>query len=187
MKVIEYVGKTQKTYESTKKDDTYLKIAETIASLSKDQNTKVGSVIIDAEGKVVSMGYNGCASKFGVHLGLTDAIVPHTRDSEDIELVGDYTFLGVEEHKHSIYNKYPFMIHAEQNALLTTSDTNRLKGATVYCTHYPCSVCANLLAQSGVKFIKVMDNRHGTFEETIVPTLFIYENMRMTLSVFIQE
>ena len=183
MKVIEYSGLIYEEKESTTKDETYLKIAETIASLSKDQNTQVGAIIIDVEGKVVSMGYNGCASKFGVQKGLTDAVVPHTREPEEILLVGDYHFLGITDRKHKV-NKYPFMIHAEQNALLTTSDTNRLKEGTVYCTHYPCTVCANLLAQSGIKFIKVMDNRHGTFEDTIIPTLFVYENMGITLSVF---
>ena len=37
--------------------------------------------------------------------------------------------------------KYPFMLHAEQNAILTASDRLRLKNATIYITHFPCHVC----------------------------------------------
>jgi len=168
---------------SSKKDDTYFNIAETIASLSKDNNTKVGAVIIDVNGKVVSTGYNGCPAKFGVHRGKNDSIVPHTRENQSICITNDYTAIGITTNKHEV-NKYPFMIHAEQNALVTASDLNRLVGATIYCTHYPCTVCANLIAQVGIKTIKVLDNRHGTFADTIVPTLFIYENMNIELVVY---
>ena len=171
----------------TRKDTVYLKMAEEIASLSKDENTKVGSIIIDKDGKVVSMGYNGCASKFGLSTNKDDKIVPHTREEESIQLKTMYSFLENKPNETFKANKYPFMIHAEQNALLTTSDMNRLNEATIYCTHYPCSTCANLIAQAGIKHVKVLDNRHGTFEETIVPTLFVYENMGISLTVFQKE
>jgi len=167
----------------TKKDLVYLDIADKIAELSKDENTHVGAVIIDKNGKVVSMGYNGCASHFGVNTGKNDTIVPHSRNPQNIALYNDYSFLGVKKAVHSV-NKYPFMLHAEQNALLTSSDNSRLVEGTIYSTHYPCTSCANMIAQAGIKHIKVMDRRHGTFQETIVPTLFIYENMNITLSVF---
>lgn len=172
--------------ESTNKDDVYFKMTETIATLSKDVNTKVGALILDVNGKVVSMGYNGCPSKFGVHRGKNDSIVPHSREKEEINLTNNYEELGVKGEKFQ-YNKYPFMIHAEQNALLTSSDMNRLIGATLYCTHYPCTVCALLIAQSGIKTVKVLDNRHGTFEETVVPTLYIYEQMGIDLIVYKKE
>jgi len=172
--------------ESNKKDDVYFKMVETIATLSKDKNTQVGSLILDVNGKIVSMGYNGCPSKFGVYNRKDDSIVPHTRENQEIKLIHDYTQLGVTG-KTFIYNKYPFMLHSEQNSILTTSDLNRLKGATIYCTHYPCSVCALLIAQAGIKTVKVTDRRHGTFEDTIVPTLFIYENMNINLYVYEKE
>jgi len=166
-----------------KKDIVYLEIADKISELSKDQNTKVGTVIIDRDGKVVSMGYNGCPSNFGVVNGEDDKIVPHSRDFKEIRLQNDYKFLGVTKFIHS-ENKYPFMLHAEQNALLTASDNSRLKGATMYCTHYPCTACALMLAQAGITDVKVLDRRHGMFDETIVPTLFTYENMGITLTCF---
>lgn len=189
MKIIDYTNKKHSlTFKDTssKKDDVYFKMVETIAKLSKDENTQVGALIIDVRGKIVSMGYNGCPSKFGAHRGLNDSIVPHNRNCKKIVLNNTYEQLGIKGNEFQ-YNKYPFMIHAEQNALLTTSDMNRLIGATLYCTHYPCTVCANMIAQSGIKTIKILDNRHGTFEHTIVPTLFIYENMEIDLLVYIKE
>jgi len=184
MKVIKYLNDNSKIEDiSSQKDDVYFKIAETIATLSKDKNTQVGALIIDVDGKVVSMGYNGCPSKFGVHRNKDCSIVPHTREEEKISLVNTYDKIGVCEKEYE-YNKYPFMIHSEQNAIMTASDRNRLVGATLYCTHYPCTVCTNLIAQVGIKTVKVMDNRHGRFEETIVPTLFVYENMGIDLYVY---
>jgi dCMP deaminase len=188
MKVIEYsCYKHIKKGKSSNKDDVYFKIIETIATLSKDKNTQVGALILDVKGKVVSMGYNGCPSKFGVYQHTNDSCVPYTRDKQEIKLSNTYDFLGIDNQKKHKYNKYPFMLHAEQNALLTASDLNRLVGATIYCTHYPCTVCANMIAQVGIKSIKVMDNRHGLFEDTIVPTLFVYENMGIDLFVYKKE
>jgi len=190
MKVIKYKNHpyslTHLGNDSTKKDDVYFKMAETIATLSKDQNTQVGALIIDVNGKIVSMGYNGCPSKFGANKNSNDSIVPHNREDQQITLMNRYDYLGVKGNKFQ-YNKYPFMIHSEQNCLLTTSDLNRLIGATIYCTHYPCTVCANMIAQAGIKNVKVLDNRHGTFEDTIVPTLYVYENMGINLFVYIKE
>lgn len=188
MKGIEYQGDKNSVEEisATKKDIVYLKIVETIASLSKDKNTKVGCVIIDTKGKVVSMGYNGCVSKFGIHTDCTDERVPHSREPEEIEISDIYHSLGVDISPHQI-NKYPFMIHAEANALLNTSDMNRLVDATIYCTTFPCATCANMIAQVGIEHVKVLNNKHGTFKETIVPTLFVYENLNISLTVFEKE
>lgn len=43
--------------------------------------------------------------------------------------------------------KYLFMVHAEANAILNASST---EGATLYCTHAPCSPCAKLIIQAGI-------------------------------------
>lgn len=168
--------------KATKQDEVYFKMALSLASLSKDQQTKVGSVIVDEDRKVVSMGYNGCPSGFG-RAYTNDSHVPHSREEKEIGITQTFPEFGINKKIYK-YNKYPFMIHAEQNALLTCSDRNRLIGSTLYCTHYPCSICALLIAQSKIKNVKVLDNRHNTFTKTIVPTLYIYENMGITLYVF---
>ncbi len=50
-------------------------------------------------------------------------------------------------------------IHAEQNAIIqaATSGTS-IWGATLYCTTFPCVLCAKMLINSGVRKIYVNDS-----------------------------
>ena len=88
---------------------------------SHDSETKVGCVIVNEENNVVSMGYNGFPK------GLPDLELPNKRPE-----------------------KYPFMVHAEENAVsnIISKSYNSLK---VYLTHFPCHRCAKLLWQKGIK------------------------------------
>ena len=48
--------------------------------------------------------------------------------------------------------KYPYVVHAEENAVLNYRGVMRdMEGATVYVTHYPCNKCARILAQVGIE------------------------------------
>ncbi len=42
--------------------------------------------------------------------------------------------------------KYPYVVHAEANAILNS--TSSLKGATIYVKVFPCNECAKLIIQS---------------------------------------
>ena len=45
-----------------------------------------------------------------------------------------------------------YAIHAEQNAILQAAKLGlSIDGATLYCTHQPCSVCAKMIINAGVK------------------------------------
>ena len=47
-----------------------------------------------------------------------------------------------------------YAIHAEQNAIIQAAKLGvSIEGATLYCTHQPCSVCAKMIINSGVKRI----------------------------------
>ena len=117
------------------KDEVYLNVAKEISRLSKDENTKVGAVIVDKDGRVVSTGRNGTVA------GLNDSLVPHSRDIKGLT----YFENGVEKEFQS--NKYPFMRHAEENAIAFSESTSRLEGATMYATGMPCPKCALAIAQ----------------------------------------
>jgi dCMP deaminase len=53
-------------------------------------------------------------------------------------------------------NKYLFASHAEQNLIaFAAREGIRTRGATVVCTHYPCSSCARTLIQAGIKNVMV--------------------------------
>ncbi len=45
-----------------------------------------------------------------------------------------------------------YAIHAEQNAILQAAKLGlAIDGATLYCTHQPCSVCAKMIINTGIR------------------------------------
>lgn len=45
-----------------------------------------------------------------------------------------------------------YAIHAEQNAIIQAARLGvSIDGATLYCTHQPCSVCAKMIVNSGIR------------------------------------
>lgn len=45
-----------------------------------------------------------------------------------------------------------YAVHAEQNAIAQAAKLGvSLDGATLYCTHQPCSICAKLIVNSGIR------------------------------------
>ena len=45
-----------------------------------------------------------------------------------------------------------YAVHAEQNAIAQAAKLGiSLDGATLYCTHQPCSICAKLMVNSGIR------------------------------------
>ena len=104
-------------------DKRFLDMARLVSTWSKDPSTQCGAVITNGN-EVVSIGYNGFPR--------------HTYDGK--ELYADRE------------RKYMRVIHAEQNAILIA------KRDITDCTCYvwpmpPCSNCAALLIQSGIKRI----------------------------------
>lgn len=104
-------------------DKRFLDMAKLVAFWSKDPSTKCGSVIT-IDKRVVSHGYNGFPK------GVDD----------DPEIYANRD------------RKYKRVIHAEQNAILHARE--RLDNATCYVWPIPpCSTCAALLIQVGIKRI----------------------------------
>ena len=47
-----------------------------------------------------------------------------------------------------------YAIHAEQNAVIQAAKLGlSIDGGTLYCTHQPCSVCAKILVNAGIRRI----------------------------------
>ncbi len=45
-----------------------------------------------------------------------------------------------------------YAIHAEQNAIIQAAKLGvSIEGATLYCTHQPCSVCAKMIINAGIE------------------------------------
>ena len=109
-------------------DQYFMGIALLSAQRSKDPNTQVGACIVDANNKILSVGYNGMPS------GCNDDEMPWGRVGKPLE------------------NKYFFVCHAELNAILNYRGGS-LEGSTIYVTLFPCNECAKAIIQSGIKEI----------------------------------
>ena len=107
--------------KSTKWDKRFLELAKLIGSWSKDPSTQVGAVIVDENNRLVSVGYNGFP-------------------------------IGIEDNQRLFdrEEKYDIIVHAEVNALMFANKS--VEGCTLYTWPFqPCSRCAGLIIQSGVK------------------------------------
>jgi len=103
-------------------DMRFLEMAKHISFWSKDPSTKVGAVIFDENRRIVSVGYNGFPR------GVND----------DQERYFDREI------------KYRMIVHAEANAMIFAQRS--LSGCSIATYPFmPCSVCAAMLIQSGIK------------------------------------
>lgn len=90
---------------------------------SKDPSRKIGCVIVNDDNIPIIWGYNGFPMGFP-----------------------DY------EELYNSNEKYDYVIHAEANAIAFAARTsNSVKDCTLYCTLHPCSTCAGLIVQAGIK------------------------------------
>lgn len=104
----------------------FVKLAEHIASWSKDNSTKVGAVIVDDTKRIVSTGYNGFPQ------GVNDDVIS----------------------RHERPTKYLYFEHAERNAIFTAGRNGvSLQNTTLICTMFPCADCSRAIIQSGIKTV----------------------------------
>jgi dCMP deaminase len=114
-------------------DSYFMGIASLSAKRSKDPKTQVGACIVSKEKTIVGIGYNGFPR------GISDDAFPWSDSGNFLD------------------TKYPYVVHAEANALLNA--TQSLENATLYVTLFPCNECTKLIIQSGIKHIKYLSNK----------------------------
>lgn len=104
-------------------DRRFVELARHIAEWSKDPSTRVGCVAVGSDREILSTGYNG-----------------FPRGVADDERLEDRE------------QKYPIIVHAEENVIAHAARLGvPLRGASVYTSFPPCSRCARLLIQAGVR------------------------------------
>lgn len=116
-------------------DEYFMGVALLAAERSKDPSTQVGACIVDENNRILSTGYNGFPH------GCSDDIFPWNKNEE----------LGE--------TKYPFVVHAELNAILNTRGKS-LVGARVYVGLFPCHECAKAIIQSGIKEVIYLSDKY---------------------------
>ncbi len=133
--------------DQEKWDKRFLEIARHVAEWSScfKPNRQVGAVI--AYGKrILTTGYNGAGS------GITSC-------KDRGECMRDK--LGIESGtRHEIC----YAVHAEQNAVIQAAKTGlSVEGATIYCTHQPCVICAKIIINSGIKRVVYLEGYPDEF------------------------
>ena len=118
-------------------DEYFMGISMLSAMRSKDPNTQVGACIVNDKNKILSVGYNGFP------VGCNDDIFPWNRDGDD-----EYD------------TKYPYVCHAELNAILNNSGRN-LEGAKIYVALFPCNECAKAIIQAGIRTVVYDSDKYG--------------------------
>ena len=117
----------------------YIKVAKDFADLSHARKLKVGAIIVK-DNRIISFGYNG---------------MPTGWDNECEEIrteEGEYDV-------HVWYKTRPEVIHAEQNAIAkVAASTESSEGASMFCTHTPCTECAKMIVQAGIKEVFISEH-----------------------------
>ena len=106
----------------------FLKLAQEVASWSKDPSTQVGCVLVRNR-RVVSTGYNGFPKNISDNL----------------------------DRLYNREQKYEITVHAEVNAVTTAALHGvSTEGCTAYVTFNPCSRCAVVLINAGIEEVVVL-------------------------------
>jgi dCMP deaminase len=115
-------------------DQYFMGVAKLSAMRSKDPITQVGACIVNEKHRIVGIGYNGFP------VGIDDDDFPWDKTDSWLD------------------SKYPYVVHAEQNAILNA--TEPLDNATLYVTLFPCNECAKVILQSGIKEVVYLEDKY---------------------------
>lgn len=102
-------------------DTLFIAMAYLAAMRSPDEETKHGAIVVDKKHRVLGTGFNGFPR------GCVDENLPTLRPG-----------------------KYPFVIHAEVNALINSREIVSPETCTIYVTGEPCNECFKLIVQYGI-------------------------------------
>ncbi|MCK5807775.1 dCMP deaminase family protein [bacterium] len=116
-------------------DDYFMGVALLSAQRSKDPSTQVGACIVSQNKRIVGVGYNGFPT------GCSDDALPWSREGDFLE------------------TKYPFVVHAELNAILNS--TKQLQNCTIFVALFPCNECAKAIIQSGIIEIVYLSDKYA--------------------------
>lgn len=123
---------------------------------SPDPNTQVGACIVNSVGRVVGSGYNALPNK------VCTQSMPWDREAKD-----------------PLETKYPFVVHAEKNAIYNA--TTSVANCSLYVTLYPCNECAKDIIQAGIKEVFYLKNPYeDTWQVKAAAKLFSLIDLPIT-------
>ena len=117
-------------------DDYFMSVALLSGKRSKDPSTQVGACIVNRNNIIESIGYNGLPK------GCSDDEFPWEKEGETLN------------------TKYPFVVHAELNAILNAKGKD-LSGCKIYVALFPCNECAKAIIQSGISEVVYLSDKYA--------------------------
>lgn len=121
------------TCHPNKWDTRFVEMTRLVGTWSSCLRRHVGAIIV-RDKRIIATGYNGAPS------GIETC-------KEKGECLRNKLQIPSGTHAEICY-----AAHAEQNALMQAAKLGiAVDGATLYCTHQPCTICCKLIINSGIK------------------------------------
>lgn len=134
----------------------FLQLARQAATRSTCLRRQVGALLV-RDKRVLAMGYNGAPRG-----------VAHCLDTGCLR-----EQLGIPSGERQELCR---AIHAEQNAIIQAAVHGvAIEGATLYCTHQPCVLCAKMLINCGVREIHYL----GGYPDELSSAMFAEAGVRV--------
>ncbi len=118
----------------TKWDHRFMELAGSIANWSScfQDNRRIGAIIVKNK-RILTTGYNGAPAGLASCADRGECL----RRKLDIP--------------SGTRHELCYAIHAEQNAIIQAAKLGiSIDGATLYCTHQPCVICAKIIVNAGI-------------------------------------
>lgn len=120
-------------------DSYFISIARLVADRSTCLRRQVGAVIVK-EKRVLSTGYNGAPAGF--------------KHCAEVGCIRARRAIPAGE-RHELCRG----VHAEQNAIVQAAAFGvSVRDGSLYCTHFPCVLCAKLLINAGITKLVVLES-----------------------------
>ena len=114
-------------------DKRFMDMTELVSTWSSCIRRQVGAIIV-RDKRILTTGYNGAPSG-----------VKSCKEKGECIRINRGIASGT-------CQEICYAVHAEQNAICQAAKLGlSLDGATLYCTHQPCTICARLIINSGIK------------------------------------
>ena len=118
----------------TKWDHRFMEMAQLVSTWAScyQEERKVGAVIVKDK-RVMTTGYNGAPAGVSTCVERGECLRKK---------------LGIPS---GTRHEMCYAVHAEQNAVIQAARIGvALSGATLYCTHQPCVICAKIIINAGI-------------------------------------
>lgn len=126
----------------------FMDIATLVSTRATCTRRKVGAVLVKGK-RILCSGYNGAPSGI-THCSVTGCL------REKLKVPSG--------EKHELCRG----VHAEQNAIIQAACHGvSVAGADLYCTNQPCSICAKMIINAGIRKVYFQEGYNDVMSETM--------------------